>query len=122
MKRELKEGPGLGGGIGPCLWQAAQGLGEAQGPSQVSDARTSFPLSTEGALTFKAWVKEGPFQPTETHAPPMATPHVLPLTVRPVRVCLVEGGPWEPGGPARASSGHWTRRGLRARRCCHGQV
>lgn len=70
MKRELKEGPGVSGGTGLCPRQAAEGLGQAQGPSQVSDARTSFPLSTEGALTFKAWVKDGPFQPTETHAPP----------------------------------------------------
>lgn len=57
---------------------SSQGLGEAQGPSTVSGASISYFLPSEGALTFKAWVQEGPSQPTEPQAPSTAHSTLLP--------------------------------------------
>lgn len=57
---------------------SSQGLGEALGPSTVSGARIYYFLSSEGALTFKAWVKEGPSQPTEPQAPSTTHSTLLP--------------------------------------------
>lgn len=72
---------GIGEGIGAQPERATEGLGQAQEPSKGSDAKVSSLLHREGALTFKARVKEGPSQPAE---PPAAS---MTHTLEPVLVC-----------------------------------
>ena len=117
---ELKEEPGISGGTGAWRWQAAEGLGRFREHSQVSETRTSSSVDRRDS-DFQSLVKERPFQLTKTQARPWPTLH-FPLSLKLMLSCLAEAWPWEPVGPARASSGPWTRRELRARRCCHSQV
>lgn len=118
MGSGFREGDGIGEGTGAQPERAAEGLGQAQGPSKGSKAKISSPLHTEGALTFKGRVKEGPFQPAEPQVPL----HGPPTRWSPCSFAKGMAWPWEPADPARASSRPWTRRELRPRRCYHSQV